>query len=176
MERGFTIWMTGLPGSGRTTLAEAVAESLRAEGLTVEVIASSRLRKSPLGKGLGFTRADRDRNNRQLALAAQLLTANGVIAIVSAVSPYRSTREAIRAALGDFVEVYVSTAKEVCVDRDPRGLWAKALAGELKNFTGVDDPYEAPLNADVDVDMGALTAEQGTQTVRAWLKQADRLP
>ena len=159
---GFTIWITGLPGSGKMALAQALAARLPQP---VEVIDSAKLRSSPLGASLGFSREDRDLNCGRHAFAARLLAKNGVIGIVKAVSPYRATRDAIRKDVGRFVEVHVSTSREVCIDRDPKGVWAKALAGEIRHFTGVDDPYEEPLNADAVVDLGRVSAEDGAEVV-----------
>lgn len=143
-------------------LAQALAARLPHP---VEVIDSAKLRASPLGASLGFSREDRDLNCGRHAFAARLLAKNGVIGIVKAVSPYRATRDAIRQDAGRFVEVHVSTSREVCIDRDPKGVWARALAGEIRNFTGVDDPYEEPLNADAVVDLGRVSAEDGAEVV-----------
>ena len=162
MSPGFTIWITGLPGSGKMALAQALAERLPQP---VEIIDSAKLRASPLGASLGFSREDRDLNCGRHAFAARLLTRNGVIGIVKAVSPYQATRDAIRADLGRFVEVHVSTSREVCIDRDPKGVWARALAGEIRNFTGVDDPYEEPTHPDARVDLGVLPANEAAEAV-----------
>jgi len=162
MNAGITIWITGLPGSGKMALAEALAERLPEP---VEIIDSAKLRASPLGASLGFSKEDRDLNCGRHACAAKLLVRNGVIAIVKAVSPYRATRAAIRKDLVRFVEVYVCTSKETCIERDPKGLWAKALAGEVRDFTGVDDPYEEPTNPELRVDLGSLSAEEGAGLV-----------
>jgi adenylylsulfate kinase len=151
-KNGFVIWFTGLPGAGKSTLATAVAKEIEARGLPTECIDSGALRKSLLDNTLGFSKAHRDANCRRNAFAARVLARNGVVAIVSSVSPYRATREAIRAEIASFVEVYVSTPKAVCVDRDDNGMWSKALAGEVRGFTGVDDPYEPPEAPEVNVD------------------------
>lgn len=148
-----TIWITGLPSSGKRSLATAIADHLRARGQMAEVIDSGRLRRTPLGASLGFSRDDRDTNVRRHAMAAAMLTRNGVVAVVSAVSPYRATREAIRSELGEFIEVWVSTPAEVCIQRDLGGNWARALAGELEGFTGVDAPYEPPVSAECEADL-----------------------
>ncbi len=169
MNSGFTIWITGLPGSGKMALAKVLAERLPDP---VEIIDSAKLRASPLGASLGFSKEDRDLNCGRHAFAAKLLVRNGVIAIVKAVSPYRATRAAIRKDLVRFVEVYVSTSKEVCIERDPKGMWAKALAGEVRDFTGVDDPYEEPIDPELRVDLGALSPEEGADQV---LQVLDRL-
>lgn len=172
----FTVWMTGLPASGKRTLATELAIAVAQKGLPVEVIDSGKLRRTPLGATLGFSRGERDQNVRRHAFAAQLLVRNGVVAIVSAVSPYRSTRNEIRKELGQFVEVYVSTPKATCVDRDPRGDWARALKGEIRNFTGVDDPYEAPENPEVQVDMAQLSVDEAVDQIVGILCTLGHLP
>ena len=162
---GFTVWLTGLPSSGKNSLAEHVAARVRARGLAVEVIDSGKLRRGPLGATLGFTRDERDTNVRRHALAAQLLARNGVVAVVSAVSPYRSTRDEIRQQLGSFVEVHVATPREICIQRDTTGNWARALAGEIDNFTGVSGPYEEPLTPELRVDLTDLDSVSAAGTV-----------
>lgn len=174
-QRAFTIWFTGLPASGKSTLATAVAQQLTAQGWPVEVIDSGKLRRTPLGASLGFSRGDRDLNVRRHALAAGLLARNGVVALVTAVSPYRATRDQIRAELGDLIEVHVDTPPEVCVQRDPSGLWRRALAGELQGFTGVDDPYEPPLHPEARVDLSETTPGDGAAQVLAALAAAGLL-
>ena len=159
----FTVWVTGLPASGKRALALEVARLLRARGRAVEVIDSGRLRQTPLGASLGFSRDDRETNVRRHALAAAMLTRNGVVAVISAVSPYRSTRDAIRAELGEFIEVWASTPPDACKQRDTSGNWARALAGELKGFTGVDAPYQAP----TDPSAVANIAEESVEAAAA---------
>lgn len=173
---GFTVWLTGLPSSGKNTLAEHLAARVRARGLAVEVIESGKLRRGPLGATLGFTRDERDTNVRRHALAAQLLARNGVVAIVSAVSPYRSTRDEIRQQLGAFAEVHVATPRNVCIEWDTTGNWARALAGELPNFTGVDGPYEPPLNPELRLDLSAVPLEDALSQVLSRLEQLGFLP
>jgi len=150
---GGIVWITGLPASGKNTLAAAIGHELASRSVPFEIIDSGKLRETLLGNTLGFTREERDTNCRRNAFVASLLAKNGVVAIVSSVSPYRSTRDALRQEMDGFVEVWVSTPKDVCVDWDPKGLWAKALAGEIRQFTGVDDPYEAPLSPEVEADL-----------------------
>jgi bifunctional enzyme CysN/CysC len=146
---GLTVWFTGLSGSGKTTLCNAVYERLAARGYKLELLDGDTVRKH-LGKGLGFSREDRDENIRRIGFVAGLLTRNGVIALVAAISPYRAVRHEVRASIGDFVEVYVNAPLEVCEARDPKGLYRKARAGEIRGFTGVDDPYEPPLQPEVE--------------------------
>lgn len=141
--KGVTIWFTGLSGAGKTTISREVEARLRAQGYKVEVLDGDVVR-THLTKGLGYTKEDRDENIRRIGFVAHLLTRNGVIVIVSAISPYRAIREEIRAKIGNFVEVYVNAPLEVCEARDVKGLYKKARAGEIKMFTGIDDPYEPP--------------------------------
>ena len=175
MESAFTVWCTGLPSSGKSQLAEALAAAIGARGLQTEVINSGKMRKTPLGASLGFSRDDRDTNIQRHAFAANLLVRNGVVAIVSAVSPYADTRRAVRNELGAFAEVYVSTPKSACIDRDKDGAWARALRGEIRGFTGVDDPYEAPIEPDVDVDLSQISLEAAVNRVLAALEHMNLL-
>jgi bifunctional enzyme CysN/CysC len=145
---GLTVWFTGLSGAGKTTICRSVATELLAHGLQVEVIDGDVIRNH-LCKDLGFSKHDRDENIRRIAFVAQLLTRNGTIVLVSAISPYREGRDAARRSIGNFVEVYVSTPLEVCEIRDPKDLYQKARAGKIQGFTGIDDPYEPPLNPEV---------------------------
>ncbi|HJN76705.1 MAG TPA: adenylyl-sulfate kinase [Myxococcota bacterium] len=169
--KGFTVWITGLPGSGKSELGQALAGRLVERGRSVEVIDSGALRGTPLASSLGFSRAERVQNNRRHAFAAKLLSRNGVVAIVTAVSPYRDTRDAIREELERFVEVYVSTPKAACIDRDDKGVWRKALAGEIRDFTGVDDPYEPPLEPEFRFDISSTDpAEGASQLIRALVR------
>jgi bifunctional enzyme CysN/CysC len=147
--RGLTIWFTGLSCSGKTTLAAAVYEKLRAAGLRAELLDGDVIRKH-LSKGLGFDRADRDENIRRIGFVADLLTRNGVIAVVAAISPYREVRDAVRCDIGRFVEVFVNAPLETCEQRDTKGLYRLARSGDLPGFTGVDDPYEPPLRPEVE--------------------------
>jgi bifunctional enzyme CysN/CysC len=146
--QGLTVWFTGLSGAGKTTICRAVSTELLAHGLQVEVIDGDVIRNY-LSKGLGFSKHDRDENIRRIAFVAQLLTRNGTIVLVSAISPYRGGRDEARQAIGDFMEVYVSTPLSVCELRDPKELYKKARAGKIKGFTGIDDTYEPPLAAEI---------------------------
>jgi bifunctional enzyme CysN/CysC len=147
--RGLTVWFTGLSASGKTTLCRAVHERLAARGCRLELLDGDTVRKH-LSKGLGFSREDRNENIRRIGFVAGLLTRNGVIALAAAISPYRAVRDEVRASIGDFVEVYVNAPLEVCESRDPKGLYRKARAGQLPAFTGIDDPYEPPLDPEVE--------------------------
>src|SRR2546426_535704 len=153
---GFTLWFTGLSGAGKSTLAAAVSAELRGRGVPVEVLDGDEVR-THLSKGLGFSKEDRDTNIRRIGYVAKLLARSGACAMTAAISPYRAIRDEQRAQIGRFVEVYCLCAIPVLAERDAKGLYKKALAGEIKNFTGIDDPYEAPERPEVTVDTGALT-------------------
>lgn len=151
-QKGFVLWFTGMSGAGKTTLARKVEQELCDRGMKVEVLDGDVVRTN-LSKGLGFSKEDRDTNIRRIGFVAHLLQRNGVAAIASAISPYRLVRQEVRDMVGeDFVEVYVECPVEVLIDRDVKGLYAKALSGEIKNFTGISDPYEAPERAEVVVN------------------------
>ena len=146
---GITVWFTGLSGAGKTTISTAVAEKLRLQGCKLEILDGDVVRKN-LTKGLGFSKEDRDENIRRIGFVSHLLTRNGVIVLVSAISPYSEIREEVKQKIGNFVEVYVNAPLAVCEKRDVKGLYKRARAGEIKNFTGIDDPYEAPLNPTIE--------------------------
>lgn len=149
--KGFTIWLTGLSGTGKTTIGLRIVDALRARGRNAELLDGDELRAT-LSKGLGFTRDDRDEHVRRIGFVAEILTRNGVVAVVAAISPYRSTREEVRARLRDFVEVHLRCSMPVLERRDPKGLYAKARAGQIARFTGVSDPYEDPLTPEIVAD------------------------
>src|SRR5205809_6167453 len=149
--KGFTIWFTGLSGAGKSTLSEAIEERLKARGRNVEILDGDIVR-THLSKGLGFNREDRDTNIKRIAFVCGLLTRNGVVSISAAIAPYREAREWARREVGDFVEVYVKCPIEVCRQRDVKGLYKLVDEGKIKNFTGVDDPYEEPDHPDVVVE------------------------
>ncbi|NEP11751.1 MAG: adenylyl-sulfate kinase [Symploca sp. SIO2C1] len=148
-QRGATVWFTGLSGAGKTTITQALAENLRSQGCKLEILDGDIVREN-LTKGLGFSKADRDENIRRIGFVSQLLTKHGVIVLVSAISPYREIREEVKEKIGDFVEVYVNAPLAVCEGRDVKGLYKRARSGEIKSFTGIDDPYEAPLNPTIE--------------------------
>jgi adenylylsulfate kinase len=167
---GFTLWFTGLSGAGKTTLADAVSERLKNRGYFVELLDGDEVRKN-LSKGLGFTKDDRDTNIRRIGYVARLLSRNGVVAIAAAISPYRDVRNEVRRDHeARFVEVFVECPLDELVRRDRKGLYAKAIAGEVKNFTGVSDPYEPPVNADVTVRTHVESIDQSVATIVSWLK------
>lgn len=180
-QKGFTLWFTGLSGAGKTTLADRMYDELRGRrGLKVEKLDGDVVRTN-LSKGLGFSKEDRDTNIRRIGFVCNLLTRNQVIAIASAISPYRSVRDENRALIGAerFVEIHVDVSLEVAMQRDVKGLYLKALNGEIKNFTGVDDPYEPPLAPEVYVDTTRETVDESVHKIVAYLEQrglVDRLP
>lgn len=147
-DQGFVVWLTGLPGSGKTTIAQKLLHELRARNLKVEVFDGDEVRRN-LSKGLGFSKEDRDTHNKRIIYVCSLLTRNGVSAIVSLISPYRSTRRYARENLPNFVEVYLKCSIRECIRRDPKGLYKRALAGEITNMTGIQDPYEEPSNPEL---------------------------
>jgi len=147
--RGLTVWITGLSGAGKTTICEAVHTELLARGIRAEMLDGDVVRKH-LSRELGFSKAERDENIRRMGFVAQLLTRNGVVVLVSAISPYRAIRDEVRSNVGNFIEVFANAPLSVCEQRDPKGLYKKARAGEFQGFTGIDDPYEPPLSPDVE--------------------------
>jgi adenylylsulfate kinase len=147
-QQGFVLWLTGLSGAGKTTIAQVVEQDLKARQRIVEVLDGDVIR-THLCQGLGFSKVDRDINVRRIGFVAHLLSRNGVIALVSVISPYREIREELRQTIPNFVEVYVDTPLEICEQRDVKGLYAKARAGSIPAFTGIDSPYEVPLNPDI---------------------------
>ena len=169
-ERGFTIWFTGLPCSGKSTIADAVAGELRKERPNVERLDADIIRKH-LWRELGYSKEDRDENIRRATYLAQLLTRNGVAVLTSFISPYRELREYARQEIGDFVEVYVKCPVEVCSQRDTRGMYKKALAGDIPNFTGVSDPYEEPLHPEVLIESDKEPLAQSVSRVISKLKE-----
>ena len=163
-QKGMTLWFTGLSGAGKTTISQAVEKELISQGYKVEVLDGDVVREN-LTKGLGFSKADRDENIRRIGFVAQLLTRNGVIVIVSAISPYRNIRDEVRSRIGDFVEVYVNAPLAVCEERDVKGLYKRARSGEIKSFTGIDDPYEAPMSPEIECRTDQETLEESVTKV-----------
>lgn len=165
---GFTLWFTGLSGAGKSTLSEIIEQRLRARGHKVEVMDGDIVR-THLSKGLGFSREDRDTNIKRIAFVCSLLTRNGVICISAAISPYRQAREWARETIGNFVEVYINCPLEVCRERDVKGLYKLVDEGKIKNFTGVDDPYEAPEHPDLVIETNKETVEESVERIFAKL-------
>jgi len=162
--KGFTLWFTGLSGAGKSTLANRLVEEFRARDYRVELLDGDEVRTN-LSKGLGFSKEDRDTNIRRIGWVAKLLSRNGVIAITAAISPYREVRDEVRGQTATFVEVYAECPIATLADRDVKGLYKKALAGEIKNFTGVSDPYEAPLAPDVTVRTDRETVDDSLDKI-----------
>jgi adenylylsulfate kinase len=170
-ERGFTLWFTGLSGAGKTTVSEIVEKELRRRRGRVEVLDGDIVRTN-LSKGLGFSRAHRDTNILRIGFVAKLLTRNGVGVIVSAISPYKEARDMVRRDIGeDFIEVYVHCPIEVCAERDVKGLYKKAFAGEIPEFTGVSDPYEPPAAPELVLNTDEEEPEESARKVIAKLKE-----
>jgi adenylyl-sulfate kinase len=168
--KGFTLWFTGLSGAGKTTISKAVADELRGRDSRLEILDGDVVREN-LSKGLGFSKEDRDTNIRRIAFVADLLSRNGVPVITAAISPYREIRDEARRLMGDrFIEVYVKASVEVCAERDVKGLYEKAFKGEIKEFTGVSDPYEPPLSAEVVLDTEKQSPEESAGTLIAYLE------
>lgn len=168
---GFTLWFTGLSGSGKSTITHLLETQLRSRGHKVEVLDGDVVR-THLSKGLGFSKEDRDTNILRIGWVCEVLSRNDVVAIAAAISPYRDIRDQLRRDIGRFVEVYVEAPLEVLADRDVKGLYRKAMAGEIKGFTGVDDPYEAPLNPEVVCHSdGRETPEESAAKVLAKLEE-----
>jgi adenylylsulfate kinase len=173
---GFTLWFTGLSGAGKTTISRLVEAELIARGSKHEVLDGDVIREN-LSKGLGFSKEDRDTNIRRIAFVADLLSRNGVPVITAAISPYRETRREARALMGDrFVEVYVKASVETCAARDVKGLYEKAFSGEIKEFTGVSDPYEVPEHAEIVVDTEAQEPGESAAQVIAYLEERRLIP
>ncbi len=168
---GFTLWFTGLSGAGKSTISAIVERELRARGLKVEMLDGDVVR-THLSKGLGFSKEDRDTNIRRIGWVCQVLTRNGVVAVAAAISPYRAVRDEVRAGIERFVEVYVECSLDVLAERDVKGLYKQALAGQIPHFTGVSDPYEPPLHPEVTCySDGRETAQQSAARVIAKLEE-----
>jgi len=166
-QRGVTLWFTGLSGAGKTTITQALEKKLRESGYGIEVLDGDVVRTN-LTKGLGFSKADRDENIRRIGFVSHLLTRHGVIVLVSAISPYRDIREEVRQKISNFVEIFVNAPLAVCEGRDVKGLYQKARKGEIKGFTGIDDPYEEPLNSEVECRTDLESLEESVAKV--WAK------
>ena len=170
-QQGFTVWFTGLSGSGKSTIAEKLYHELKARDMKTEILDGDVVRQN-LSKGLGFSKEDRDTNILRIGFVAEMLTRNGVAAICCPISPYKETRDAVRAQIGDFVEVYVhATIEELAQHRDPKGLYKKALAGEITGFTGVDDPYEVPERPELVLDTMVETPQESLQNTLKRLQE-----
>jgi len=174
MSKGVTVWFTGLPCSGKTTIADKLAEKLRERDLKVERLDGDIVREG-LTRDLGFSKEDRDMNIERVTFVAKLLTRNDVIVLATFVSPYIARRQKTREEIGEFIEVYVKASVETCIERDVKGMYKKALAGEIKNFTGVDDPYEAPSDPEIIVDTEKESLNESVEKVLKYLEKKDYL-
>jgi adenylylsulfate kinase len=174
-EEGCVIWFTGLSGAGKSTIAEVLRDELIQRGQKVEVLDGDVVREN-LSKGLGFSKEDRDLNIARIGFVAHLLARNGVKVICAAISPYREPRDRVRELVGDFIEVYVSTPIEVCEERDVKGLYQKARSGQIKGFTGVDDPYEPPLEPELELPTIDQTPQEATNLILKELEARGYLP
>ena len=169
--KGFTLWFTGLSGSGKTTITNLLVKELRKRQVPLEVLDGDIVREN-LSKGLGFSKEDRDTNIRRIAFVANLLSRHGVPVITAAISPYREIRREARSIMGDrFIEVYVRASVEACAERDTKGLYEKAYKGEIKEFTGVSDPYEVPEHAELIVDTESESPEESARKVVALVEE-----
>ena len=174
--QGFTVWFTGLSGAGKTTIADAIEPLLRERGITKLEKLDGDIVRTHLSKGLGFSKEDRDTNIRRIGWVAEVLTRNGVCVLASAISPYRDIRDEVRGHVGNFVEIYVKCSIPELTRRDVKGLYEKALKGEIENFTGVSDPYEEPLNAEVTVDSETEELQESVAKVMAKVEELGYVP
>jgi adenylylsulfate kinase len=168
-DTGFVLWLTGLSGAGKSTIASKLGPALAERGHRVELLDGDEVRTN-LCQGLGFSRADRDTNIARIGYVAGKLANHGVAVLVAAISPYREARDRVRAAVDTFVEVHVAAPVEVCAERDVKGLYAKALSGEIKNFTGVSDPYEPPADPEIVLHTEAESVDDSVHQIIAWLE------
>jgi adenylylsulfate kinase len=175
MQKGFTLWFTGLSGAGKTTISSRVAPILRQRGVKVEVLDGDVIRDN-LSTRLGFSKEDRDENIKRIGWICELLTRNDVATLAAAISPYRAARDAVRSRVQPFVLVFCDAPLEVLAERDVKGLYKRAMAGEIKNFTGVDDPYERPETPDVHLDTAYTTIEHCVGQVIQTLEEKGLIP
>jgi adenylyl-sulfate kinase len=175
MSTGCTLWFTGLSGSGKSTLSQLVAARLRELGAKVEVLDGDIVR-TLLCQGLGFSKDDRQENIRRIGFVCELLSRNGVIAIAAAISPYREGRDELRRRIPNFVEIYMNCPVEVLIKRDVKGLYKKALAGEISQFSGISDPYEAPISPDVTIDSSSDSPESSVTRILQRLQELEIIP
>jgi adenylylsulfate kinase len=170
----FCIWLMGLSASGKTTLAQLLGGALEEQGFTVAILDGDIVRTS-LSQGLGFSRADRETNLRRIAKKAQDLVRQQIVTIVAAICPYHAIREEVRSTIGELVEIYVNCPLEVCISRDPKGLYKKALAGAIQHFTGIDDIFETPMSPDLEVTTDAETPEESLARILCGLEGLRRI-
>jgi adenylyl-sulfate kinase len=174
-DQGFVLWFTGLSGSGKTTLAKLIEEDLKARGVRVERLDGDVVRQS-LTADLGFSKEDRDKNIQRVTFVAKLLSRNSVGVLASFISPYRATRDWVRCEVTNFIEVFLDCSLEECIRRDAKGLYAKALAGEIPEFTGVSDPYEPPTEPEIIVNTAEESIEESFSKIVAYLEEMGYIP
>jgi len=174
-QQGFTLWFTGLSGAGKTTIAVALAEELLRRGLKVERLDGDIVRQS-LTRDLGFTKEDRDKNIERITFVAKLLSRNGVAVLASFISPYRAVRQMVREETSNFIEVFVEVPLEEAIERDVKGMYKKALAGEIKNFSGISDPYDDPLTPEIRVPTHQETVQESVQRILTYLEEKGYVP
>lgn len=175
MNSGCTLWFTGLSGSGKSTLSQLVASRLRGLGARVEVLDGD-ITRTLLCQGLGFSREDREENIRRIGFVCELLSRNGVIAIAAAISPYRASRDELRNRIPNFIEIHMNCPVEVLIERDVKGLYKKALAGEIKQFTGISDPYESPIAPELTIDSSSESIEASVAKILRHLEELKIIP
>jgi adenylylsulfate kinase len=174
-QAGFVLWFTGLSGAGKTTLAKLIEQELKTRGVQVERLDGDVVRQS-LTADLGFSKEDRDKNIQRVTFVAKLLSRNGVGVLASFISPYRATRDWVRGEVTNFIEVFVDCSLEECIRRDVKGLYSKALAGEIPEFTGVSDPYEAPLNPEISLNTRDESIEESLAQIMSYLEEQGYVP
>ena len=170
MDNSLVIWLTGLSASGKTTIGDTLAENLKTLGHRVEHLDGDLVRK--MFPGTGFTREERDRHIKRVGYLAAMLEKHGVFVVASFISPYREARAFVRSQCNNYIEVYISTPLEECEKRDPKGLYKKARAGEITNFTGIDDPYEPPENPEIEVDTTGITVNEAVERILEYLAKS----
>jgi adenylylsulfate kinase len=173
--KGFVVWLTGLSGSGKTTIGASLQVQLQELGLRAELLDGDEVRRQ-LSPDLGFTKTDRETHARRVVYLSKLLAKNGIITLVSLIAPYRSFREYARREIVDYIEVYVNTPLETCIKRDPKGLYKKALKGEITDMTGLQDPYEEPVNPELVIETERLTVEESARSILSKLKELKYIP
>jgi len=174
-QKGFTLWMTGLSGAGKTTIALALEQELKTRGVRIERLDGDVVRQG-LTRDLGFSKEDRDKNIERVTFVAKLLSRNEVGVIASFISPYQATRDLVRQETTNFIEVFIDAPLQTCIDRDVKGMYQKAIAGEIENFTGISDPYEAPVNPELTIHTDQETVAESAARIISYLEQQAFIP